>query len=167
MTTGQSIREARKMAGMTQMELAHRLDIPFQSISQWERDIRKPKFETIQRIANALEISVYELMGLSDVEAWYAELNTGIDLTLIAGRIHQKFDIPMDMAEKIAEEVSNLIPVNARGGDEAVFQQLLNRLTDEGQQKGKEYLDDLSGNPRYKRAASYTPPKISTTPSDE
>lgn len=62
MTTGQRIREARKAAHMTQTELAQKLGIPFQSISQWERDIRNPKYDTIKRIAVALNVPVYELM---------------------------------------------------------------------------------------------------------
>lgn len=56
MTTGERIKAARKTAGMTQAELASKLDIPFQSISQWERDVRKPKKETLAKIADALNI---------------------------------------------------------------------------------------------------------------
>lgn len=63
MTTGQRIRNARKKAGMTQTELAQKLNIPFQSISQWERDLRNPKFDTIQRIAEVLRASPAYLMG--------------------------------------------------------------------------------------------------------
>lgn len=63
MTTGERIKAARKKAGMTQAELALKLDIPFQSISQWERDIRKPKKETISKIADALNIHPIELSG--------------------------------------------------------------------------------------------------------
>lgn len=63
MTTGERIKAARKKAGMTQAELALKLDIPFQSISQWERDIRKPKKETISKIADALNIHPVELSG--------------------------------------------------------------------------------------------------------
>lgn len=61
MTTGQRIKAARKKAKMTQAELADKLEIPFQSISQWERDIRKPKRETIEKIANALKVHPVEL----------------------------------------------------------------------------------------------------------
>lgn len=62
MTVGQKIRFARKKAKMTQNALAQKLNIPYQSIGQWERDIRKPKYETLQRIAEALEIDVSELV---------------------------------------------------------------------------------------------------------
>lgn len=63
MTTGQRIKAARKKAGLTQAELAQKLDdIPFQSISQWERDLRNPKYETLVRIATALKVDWTELV---------------------------------------------------------------------------------------------------------
>lgn len=62
MTTGQLIKVARKNAGMTQSELAQRLNIPFQSVSQWERDLRNPKYDTIKRIAAALGVEWTDLV---------------------------------------------------------------------------------------------------------
>lgn len=78
MTTGQLIRTARKNAGMTQSELAQRLNIPFQSVSQWERDLRNPKYDTLKKIANALCIEVeqlftdreLEISESSDIDGW-------------------------------------------------------------------------------------------------
>lgn len=61
MTTGERIKAARKKAGMTQAELAEKLEIPFQSVSQWERDIRKPKKETLANIAEKLGVDPLEL----------------------------------------------------------------------------------------------------------
>jgi len=61
MTTGQLIRAARKKAGVTRTELAQKLNIPFQSVSQWERDLRNPKIETLNRIAAALGVDPVEL----------------------------------------------------------------------------------------------------------
>lgn len=62
MTTGQLIKAARKRAGMTQAELANKLGIPYQSISQWERDTRNPKYDTLKRIAAALSVDWMELV---------------------------------------------------------------------------------------------------------
>ena len=67
MTTGQRIKAARQQAGLTQTELAEKLGIPYQSISQWERDLRNPKYENLQRIANALDYDVEALIE-SEVE---------------------------------------------------------------------------------------------------
>ena len=55
MTTGELIRKARKEAGLTQAQLAKKLVIPYQSIGQWERNVRNPKYDTLKKIANALD----------------------------------------------------------------------------------------------------------------
>ena len=68
MTTGQRIKAARKKAGLTQKELGERMGQSFQSIAQWENDLRNPKLETLQRIANALEVSIYELIDGDDLK---------------------------------------------------------------------------------------------------
>ena len=68
MTTGQRIKAARKKAGLTQKELGERMGQSFQSIAQWENDLRNPKLETLQRIANALGISIYELIDGDDLK---------------------------------------------------------------------------------------------------
>ena len=67
MTTGQRIKAARKRVGITQAELAKRLKIPFQSISQWERDIRNPKIETLKSIAKALDVELISLLPEEDM----------------------------------------------------------------------------------------------------
>ena len=56
MTIGERIKELRKQQGMTQSDLAKKLGIPYQSIGQWERGIRTPKFNTISRIIDALGV---------------------------------------------------------------------------------------------------------------
>ena len=66
MTTGQRIKEARKKAGITQKELGNRLGISFQSVAQWENDLRNPKLETLQRIADALGIHMLDLVGVGE-----------------------------------------------------------------------------------------------------
>ena len=63
MTTGQCIKAARKKANMTQAELANKLGIPYQSISQWERDLRNPKYDTLKKIAEALDVFWLDLVG--------------------------------------------------------------------------------------------------------
>lgn len=63
MTTGQRIKSARKAVGITQAELADRLGISYVGVSQWENNLRNPKLETLQRIADALDVPVGELLG--------------------------------------------------------------------------------------------------------
>lgn len=84
MTVGERIKEARKKANMTQNELAQKMGIPFQSISQWERDLRKPKYETLARIATALGCNISDLTGALFTEGdtfWDGHLKvTDVDL---------------------------------------------------------------------------------------
>ena len=85
------MRKFRKTRGMTQEELAKNSNLSTMSIRRYESGERIVTDEALQRIANALEISIYELKGLSDVEAFKAELNDSIDMTLLEMRIHKKF----------------------------------------------------------------------------
>lgn len=64
MTIGERIREVRKSRGLTQKELGERLGLSYQSIAQWENDLRKPKSETILKIASALGVRYEDLVEL-------------------------------------------------------------------------------------------------------
>lgn len=79
MTIGQRIREARIKAGLTQAELAEKLGISYVGVSQWERDIRNPKIETVRKIADALGMKLSELMGMAAPES--NEKNAAADST--------------------------------------------------------------------------------------
>ena len=62
MTIGEALRKARKAKGLTQSELAARLGVTQPFIGNYERGLRKPKLETLKRIASALDIAVYSLL---------------------------------------------------------------------------------------------------------
>ena len=51
---GNLIKDAREKAGMTQKELAEKMGTTPQNISQYERNIRNPKLETRERLAEAM-----------------------------------------------------------------------------------------------------------------
>ena len=48
---------------MTQKELGKQIGVSFQGIAQWENDLRNPKYETLQRIAEALGTTADDLKG--------------------------------------------------------------------------------------------------------
>lgn len=62
MGIGERIKEMRMQKKITQSELADRLGVPYQSIGQWERSVRNPKIETLQKIAEALDVDINWLM---------------------------------------------------------------------------------------------------------
>jgi transcriptional regulator with XRE-family HTH domain len=49
-SAGKIIREARKVAGLSQQELAERAGVPRQSIVRWERGNVEPGFDTVRRL---------------------------------------------------------------------------------------------------------------------
>lgn len=63
MNVAEYIKQSRVNAGISQVELANRIGTTPQNISQYERGIRNPKYETLQRIADALDISTDTLLG--------------------------------------------------------------------------------------------------------
>lgn len=60
---GKNISTLRKEKGMTQKELADKLNITDKAVSKWERDIAFPDTATIPKLAEILEVSVEELMN--------------------------------------------------------------------------------------------------------
>lgn len=68
MTTGQLIKAARKKAGMTQEDLGKKLGVSGSFIAQYETDNRKPKQETLLKIAKALGVHLRDLSDSSWLE---------------------------------------------------------------------------------------------------
>lgn len=62
MNIGERIVIARTNADLTQAELAKRMDIPYQTIGHWERNMSSPKFSSLERLADALGINVETLI---------------------------------------------------------------------------------------------------------
>ncbi len=66
---GEIISTLRKEKGMTQKELADKLNITDKAVSKWERDIACPDTATIPKLAEILEVSVEELMNAKSLPA--------------------------------------------------------------------------------------------------
>lgn len=65
-TTGDRIKHARRLAGLTQKELAEMLGVLPSMIGQYETGARKPKLDTVQKLARSLNVSTDYLLGESD-----------------------------------------------------------------------------------------------------
>ena len=58
-----SIRNYRKARGLTQEELAIRLNVVRQTVSKWEKGFSVPDADMLQKLADILEVSVSQLLG--------------------------------------------------------------------------------------------------------
>ena len=65
---GQYIAQCRKKRGMNQKELANLLHVTEQAVSRWERGIGYPEITLLLPLAQALHVSVVELMEGRDLE---------------------------------------------------------------------------------------------------
>ena len=79
MDAGERIKQARKNAGLSQKELGQKLDMSPVMISQYETGKRIPKLATLQKIADALNLSISHFLtgkmflslGEKDLHEWY------------------------------------------------------------------------------------------------
>ena len=69
----QRLRMARDMRGLDQSALAEKSGLPPSSISHFEASSRKPSFENLRRLANALEVTTDYLLGRVDDPEAYAD----------------------------------------------------------------------------------------------
>ena len=68
-----SIRKYSELRSMEQRELAKRLGIAANTLSNWENGISKPNLNVLVPICKALGISLYELFGLEDPTQIYSD----------------------------------------------------------------------------------------------
>ena len=59
---GEAIEELRDEADMTHEELADRLEMSFQRISELERGVGNPTFATLVRVTKGLDVELSELV---------------------------------------------------------------------------------------------------------
>lgn len=147
MTIGERIRDIRKEKGLTQQALGQLLGVTQATVGQYETNPNPPKIETLQRIADALDVPLPELMGLEllDKNTWGREAGP-------------------EVYRKIAENIQR------HHGAQARANKAMERMTEDGRNKVADYAEDIL--PRYRaETAPQTPPvsqegKDTTPPSD-
>ena len=82
---GRRIRTIRKAKGWTQEELGSKADISYKFVGEIERGQQNPSFDTLVKIADALEIELFDLfrfgegiISRKDIEARVAKIAKGI-----------------------------------------------------------------------------------------
>lgn len=77
---GKMISSLRKEKGMTQSELAEKMNVTDKAVSKWERDLSCPDINTISKLADVLEVSVDELLQAKKKEYSDTKLKDLINL---------------------------------------------------------------------------------------
>ena len=77
---GEMISSLRKEKGMTQNELAEKMNVTDKAVSKWERDLSCPDINTISKLADILDVSVDELLQAKKKEYPNTKLKDLINL---------------------------------------------------------------------------------------
>ena len=64
---GTRIKELRKEFGLSQVELAMRMEVTKQTISNWENENIQPSIDMLVDLANVFNVTTDYLLGLDDV----------------------------------------------------------------------------------------------------
>ena len=126
------IRRVRLRKGITQNQIAEKIGISQPTYAQWENGKRKPKLETLKKIADALEVPVSTLYDD------YEFVDPGEGLTE-----DQK-------AKQKAHDQEQLKVIKKFYSRDKLLHNF-NAVNEEGQQKIVEYSNDIAENTNYKK----------------
>lgn len=132
---GQLIKQYRTQKGMTQADLAQKVGTTMQNISQYERGIRNPKIQNLQKIADALGVDVFSL----------ADWDTATKMIEDDWKREEE-PAPIIPPKQEPKEVSQLLTTK-----EMQHIKKYRLLNEAGKQKTDEYMEILLGNEDFKK----------------
>ena len=102
MSIGNKIKKARKSKGLTQEKLGEKIGVSAAMIAAWENGKRNPKSETIEKIANALDVPVWELRDFKELETFYeiTKINNHIGRMTQIGNILSQVSRPAEYMQR-------------------------------------------------------------------
>lgn len=136
LTLGEKIKEFRQNKKLSQKTLGERAGMSQQMIAQYESGKRQPKIETLKRIANALEIELWEIVDLDqmDVDTRMQEITNMMRQLSPEGLL----ELDKAISDSLKPDRQSLIDI-------------YDNMTDSGRQKIITYAKDLWINPQTHR----------------
>lgn len=108
MDFGVRVRKLRDAAGLTQAELAEKLDVSRPAIGTWESGKARPRLNKLKELADLFGVTVSELMGEETEPIPYRASSTMMPLLGCAhmgepcdeDSLHEMVEVPSDVAER-------------------------------------------------------------------
>lgn len=160
MTFAENLKRKRKEKGFSQKEIAEKLGVSQPSYAQYETGKRNPKFETVKKIAAALEIDVYDLLITGDMTPREA---MQILRAVEAKQYIQNSENKTEGEQKIARRINEL---EAMAKSKPRIDKMLNLLSlkneidnnlkllnEDGHRKTLEHIEMLTEIPKYRKDA--------------
>lgn len=118
LTTGEKIKKNRTQKGFTQKQLAQKCSMYESQIRKYETGKIHPKIETLQKIANALQVSVNSLRSDSELE-----------MDFLTKYMCKSFDATIESLNIEHKLISDYRSLNAQGRQKAIEQiELLTKI---------------------------------------
>lgn len=124
-TLGARIAALRKRKGMTQEELAQKMEVSSQAVSKWENDVSCPDIQSLPRLAKLLGTTVDELLTGKEAQVQLLrgaerksldELTLRVRVTSSEGD-RVKVNVPMSLVKVALELGMDIIPGMTPGMD--------------------------------------------------
>ncbi len=98
------IKEYRKLRNMTAQDLSEKSGINLSTIKKYETDGRNPKLEQLQKIADALEVSIFEFLDIeiksvSDILSLLNKMNDATSMNWSIDDNTGKVSLSFEMSE--------------------------------------------------------------------
>lgn len=132
MKIGNIIKQLRKEKGLTQKAMANLLHIPYSTYSNYENNNRTPDETTLNHIATALDVNMWELLGIDKNMAKHID--------------------KIEYTESGEALVSTALDKSSMS---AIF--LMELLNENGKRKALEQIDLLSRIPEYQKEPTSAP----------
>ena len=102
----ENIKALRKTNGLTQDELAIRLNVVRQTVSKWEKGLSVPDAEMLQRIAEVFEVGVSQLLGSTISQ------NENVDIIAEQlSRINEQLAVKNNRSRKIWKTIGIILAI--------------------------------------------------------
>lgn len=66
MNFGENFKNIRKQCGLSQQEVADKLQIKQSNVSDWENDVSRPDYEKLIALSELYDVTLYELLGIDE-----------------------------------------------------------------------------------------------------
>lgn len=109
---GRALATERIKRGLTQAELAERMDSTVRVISHFEREVKNPPAETVKKLADALNIPVQRLL--------FPAKHNGHEQQHLDRGLSKRFEIAQQLPSAARQEVKKFIDAMAKANGIAV-----------------------------------------------
>ncbi len=102
------LKAVRELRGLSQTQLAEKAGLPASSVSHFEAGARKPSFDNLKRLAEALDVTTDYLLGRADTP----------EASGTAARIHRDIHKLTSDNLKLAEDFVEFLVTRSKSKDE-------------------------------------------------